>query len=136
MSSHKHIIGSDRLGIASAVLCMIHCMIVPLAFVLKVWWSNHTVYILPSWWGMLDYFFLVISFIAVFHSSSHALSRNIKVSFWFFWAVLTTAIIFEDAIHWLAYVASAGLITTHLINLRMQRSLKKARIARSFAPNV
>lgn len=124
MDQHQHShTGSDRLGIASAVLCMIHCMVVPLAFVLKVWWSGHTAYVLPTWWGLIDYFFLVISFVAVYHSAGHALSKMVKRSFWFFWGVLTVAILFENYIHWLAYFASAGLIATHLVNLRMQQRI-------------
>jgi hypothetical protein len=125
MEVHQHKTGSDRVGIVAAVLCMIHCMIVPLAFALKVWWSTHTIYTLPWWWGMLDYFFLVVSFIAVYHSSSHAVSKGVKFSFWFFWGVLTLAIVFEGYIHWLAYLASTGLIATHVVNLRMQGRIGK-----------
>lgn len=121
---HKHNhTGADVLGITSAILCTIHCLVIPALFLLKFWWTDKTVNPLPSWWGMIDYFFLVLSFVAVYHAAGHAGSRRIKRSFWFFWGCLAVAIFFENALHWMAYIASAGLIATHILNIR--RTLAK-----------
>lgn len=118
--------GADRLGIMSAVICTVHCLVVPLLFLLKYWWTNamgKTLWGggLPSWWESFDYLFLVVGFIAVYHASSHAAGKGIRLSLWFFWACLAVAVIFEDTLHWMAYIASAGLIVTHFINIKRHR---------------
>jgi len=128
MMEHKeHNTGADVLGITSAILCTIHCLVIPALFLLKFWWTDKAVSVLPSWWGMIDYFFLVLSFWAIYHAASHANGRKIKRSLWFFWGCLAIAIIFEQQLHWMAYIASAGLITTHFINIR--RTLAKIKVA-------
>ncbi len=114
---------ADRLGIMSAVICTIHCLVVPVLFLLKYWWTSSMGTApwgggLPSWWESFDYLFLIIGFIAVYHASSHAAGRYIKVSLWLFWSCLGVAVVFEHTLHWMAYIASAGLIFTHFINIR------------------
>jgi hypothetical protein len=37
---------------------------------------------------------------------------------WLFWLCLAIAIIFEHRLHWMAYIASTGLIATHVANIR------------------
>ena len=125
MKHKDHNTGADALGITSAVLCTIHCLVIPALFLLKFWWTDKTVNVLPSWWGMIDYFFLIISFVAVYHAASHAGSIQIKRSLWFFWGCLTIAIVFEEALHWMAYIASAGLIISHIINIRRMLAKNK-----------
>lgn len=122
MEKQHYSTGADKVGIASAVICTVHCLVIPVFFLLK-----HAAVgsILPGWWDNLDYFFLVISFIAVYHASSHAAGIAIKYSLWLFWLCLTIAIIFEHSLHWLAYIASTGLIATHVANIR-KHQLKTA----------
>jgi hypothetical protein len=113
---------SDKAGIGSAVLCTIHCLIVPVFFLIKYSvLSGNSGINLPQWWEKLDYFFLVVSFLAVYHSASHTRSTEIKISLWIFWGILAVAIIFESALHNLAYLASAGLVVTHFINIKRMR---------------
>jgi MerC mercury resistance protein len=115
--------GYDMAGITSALLCTVHCLVIPALFLLKFSWTDNNNIKLPDWWESVDYVFLVISFIAVFHSARHTPAKAIKVSLWLFWSILAVAIIFSKDFHWLAYVASAGLITTHFLNiLRMKRN--------------
>jgi len=85
--------------------------------------DSNTAYDIPAWWGKLDYIFLVVSFLAVYHSAGHTRYKEIKLSLWIFWSVLAIAIIFETTIHWAAYIASAGLIVTHFVNImRIRKS--------------
>jgi len=118
---------SDKAGITSAVLCTIHCLAIPLLFLLKVSWTEHATYQLPTWWEKLDYAFLIISFWAVYHSATHTNIMKIKTSLWIFWGILAISIIFQATLHWMAYIASAGLVTTHFINI--MRIKKNIRIA-------
>ena len=118
MAGKKNFINADKAGIASALLCTVHCMVIPALFLIKVWWGANNLINVPPWWERIDYFFLIISFWAVYHAAAHARAVPIRLSLWLFWGVLAVAIIFEKSLHWLAYIASAGLITTHFINLR------------------
>lgn len=119
MSEETVSIQSDRAGIASAVLCMVHCLAVPVFYLTKDWFTA-----LPTWWHQLDYLFLLISFWAVYHSAGHTKLRSIKASLWIFWVILSVSIIFEATLHWMAYVASAGLIATHFINIKRLRKYR------------
>ncbi len=112
--------GSDKAGIASAVLCMAHCLVVPVLFLMKFWVSD-TAHQLPAWWEKLDYLFLVISFAAVYHSAGHTRFKEIKIALWIFWTLLACSIIFSTWLHSVAYLASAGLIAAHYINIRRIR---------------
>ena len=109
---------SDRAGITSAVLCTIHCLVIPVLFLLKFSFTDSSPLNLPSWWEQLDYVFLLVSFLAVYHSANHTPTRQIKISLWVFWAILAISIIFQAHLHWMAYIASAGLVITHFINIR------------------
>ena len=115
---------SDKIGIASAVLCSIHCLIVPVLYLVKVSWAEqHRSFTLPGWWELMDYVFMIISFTAVFHSAGHTPFKSIKFFLWTFWLVLMVSILFSNLLHWMAYIASAGLIITHFMNIRKIRQL-------------
>jgi len=109
---------SDKAGIASAVLCTIHCLVIPILFLLKFSFADSKGCLLPPWWEQLDYVFLAVSFLAVYHSAKHAKSMKVRASLWLFWAILVIAIIFQNTVHWMAYIASAGLVITHAFNIR------------------
>ncbi len=128
----KYSPGADKVGITSAVICAVHCLVIPAVFVVKyaltdgvagslseVWGTG-----LPDWWELLDYVFLAVGLFAVFHAATHAPARGIRIALWVFWLCLAIAVIFEEHLHWLAYIASAGLVTTHFFNIRMHRSGK------------
>jgi hypothetical protein len=122
MTQHKTASISDKAGIGSALLCTVHCLVIPVFFLIKfTWLQGNPAINLPAWWEKLDYFFLLISFLAVYHSAGHTRVREIKISLWIFWGILAIAIIFEATLHNMAYLASAGLVATHFINIRRMR---------------
>lgn len=129
--SSKYTAGADKLGIASAIICAVHCLVIPAIFLIKYSWADSVTSVhaghevLPYWWHALDYVFLIIGFVAVFHASTHAAGRGIKFALWFFLACLAVAVVFEEQLHWMAYVASAGLVTTHFINIRRHKKKLK-----------
>ncbi len=122
---------SDKVGITSAVLCTIHCLVIPALFLLKGWYADSTTAKLPHWWESMDSIFLVISFVAVYHSSTHTKVKEIRMALWASWCLLALAIVFSSHLHWLTYVASAGLISTHFINIRRIRRINRAYSANS-----
>lgn len=101
-------------------------MVVPLIFLVRFSLTDTTVahvhaghHILPGWWESLDYVFLAVGFYAVFHAAGHAASKAVKKLLWLFWVCLAAAVVFHAHLHWLSYFASAGLIGTHLFNIRL-----------------
>lgn len=125
-------IQSDKAGIASAVLCMIHCLAVPVFFLMRYWFADaNIIHALPVWWERVDYVFLLISFWAVYHSAGHTRYKEIKMALWTFWSILAIAILFEATLHWMAYIASAGLITTHFVNIKRLRKSSHNSLSRN-----
>lgn len=133
--SHKYTPGADKVGITSAVICAVHCLVIPAIFLIKFSLSDSaglgsgTVKLgtgLPGWWETLDYLFLLVGFYAVYHASTHAPAKGIKVSLWFFWFCLAIGVVFEQQLHWMAYIASAGLVLTHFVNIRKHRAITAA----------
>jgi hypothetical protein len=101
--------------------------VIPAIFLLKYSWADTTGAAvgkagwgsgLPHWWEMLDYIFLIVGFVAVYHAANHSAKKNIKWFLWFFWICLAIAVVFEQKLHWMAYIASAGLIITHFFNIK------------------
>ena len=75
---------SDTIGALSSGLCMIHCLATPFFFFATTC-SASCCSTAPSWWQWLDYFFLIISFIAVKRSAKLTNSNLVKYSLWMSW---------------------------------------------------
>ena len=74
---NKFYIKSDSLGVAASGLCLIHCIATPFLFAIQplIVYADGA----PIWWKSLDYFFLLISFFAVYQSAKNTSKRvNIK----------------------------------------------------------
>ncbi|KGL63471.1 hypothetical protein PHEL85_0507 [Polaribacter sp. Hel1_85] len=75
----------------------------------------------PSWWKIIDYFFLVISFFAVYRSTQTTSSKWVKPALWFSWFTLFIIII-NEKVAWFSlnekaiYVSALALILLHLYN--------------------
>ena len=85
-------ISLDRVGIISSILCMIHCIGTPFLFIAKAC-STSCCSDAPLWWQIIDYLFLVISFIAIYSVSKKSTLRWLKLSFWISWFVLLITIL-------------------------------------------
>jgi hypothetical protein len=108
----KSLIKSDWLGIASASLCVVHCLFTPFLIFIA---SN------LSWWHEVSYLFLIISFFAAYEASKHTESKVALGIIWSSFVALAICIIFEDDYHFLheiSYLASLGLIIGHIYNLK------------------
>jgi hypothetical protein len=103
---------SDYIGIASASLCVVHCVITPF---LILFFTN------TVWWEKFSYFFLLLSFISAFQATEHSKNRKILSLIWCSFALLAIGIIFEDdfpKLEIISYLASLCLIIGHILNIR------------------
>lgn len=104
--------GSDYLGIASATLCVAHCILAPF-LILAV--SKY------AWWEHLTYVFLALSFYAVYEAIKAKPPTYILVLICGSFALMTIFLLLEAS--WkiaepLSYIASLGLVVGHILNIR------------------
>lgn len=110
---------SDRIGVLASALCMIHCVATPFIFIAQC--TTTCCDVAPDWWIWIDYFFLTISFFAVYHSSQNTTKKFIKSALWISWSLLFVTIINERLLlihfpHALKYIAGSLLVILHLYN--------------------
>lgn len=110
---------NDKLGIGSALVCTIHCLITPIVLLTiqgAVWWHH------------LNYIFLLISSLAVFNAFKHihiTWIRNVLLSGI---VLLGFGIFLAENIHWFHYVGYMGsccLIFAHTANIYLHLKNKK-----------
>ncbi|BAP31698.1 uncharacterized protein CHSO_2661 [Chryseobacterium sp. StRB126] len=102
----------DAVGISTAALCLIHCIVFPLLLVIPIGIS-HNAYI--------DLGFLAIGALIVYRLTKQITNRKLKSLFWVSIGLIAVSVaadfIFEVHLP-LIYVGAAGLITAHLINFK------------------
>ena len=82
----------DTIGIIAGSLCAIHCISTPFLFIAKAC-STTCCADAPIWWIMIDYFFLLISFLTIFFISKNLNIKWLKISFWASWSLLLFSIL-------------------------------------------
>lgn len=116
---------SDTLGAFASGLCLVHCLATPLIFVVQTC-SASCCEAGPFWWSMIDYFFLVISILAVYHSAKNTSLKWMPLALYLTWIVLTLFIVNEKfqffyLNHLLLYLPAMCLIGLHLYNRKYCR---------------
>ena len=83
---------SDYIGAIAGVLCIIHCIITPLLFLINAELATkQTLFSLQ----LIGYLFLIISFFAVYISALNTTNNTVKVLFFLFWGALLFLILNE-----------------------------------------
>ena len=116
---------SDRIGVLSSGLCMLHCFATPFLFLSQ----SSLIFISVDFtltWFILNYVFLFISFIAIYHSVKNSANRFIRIFLYLFWVVLSGLIINESFETFsipeaATYFSASSLICLHIYNLRYCR---------------
>jgi len=112
---------ADYLGITGSVLCIIHCLITPVAVMTSTLLDHDT---LRFGFLSLDYLFIGVNIVAVWSASRHT-SRPIRLALWSFLTLFALGLLLEDispSAEYVAYAASLGLVFTHLANIRYCRT--------------
>jgi len=111
---------SDILGTFASSLCLLHCIATPFLFIAKAG-SVSCCDITLTWWKFIDYFFLVISFLAIFWSTTTTNIGWIKPSLWLSWFILLIVVLnekfeFFPLAEIAIYIPAFALIILHLYN--------------------
>ncbi|MEO0571655.1 MAG: MerC domain-containing protein [Bacteroidota bacterium] len=120
MNTFRLISKSDIIGSTASFLCLVHCLVTPLLFVAQAEILGHGE-AHPMWWGLLDVFFLVISYFAVWWSGQTTTKSWIRYALWISWIVLTVIVLNEKLAvvplpESAIYMPALSLIVLHLYN--------------------
>ena len=119
MLAKNKVIKSDNLGAFASGLCLIHCIATPFIFVAHTCSASCSG--APTWWSIVDYVFIAVSFLAIYWSVQTTSKDWVKYSLWASWAILLFVIINErleliSLMEQAIYVPALSLITLHLYN--------------------
>ncbi|NEU66866.1 MerC domain-containing protein [Spirosoma agri] len=112
---------ADYIGITGSVLCIIHCLITPILLMSTALLQDDH---LRFGYLSLDYVFIGVNIVAVYFATRHYALPIVKKALWSFLGLFAIAIVLEDVnpiFEYIGYVASAGLVITHLTNIRQHR---------------
>lgn len=119
----------DSIGIIASTLCTIHCIITPFIFIAKACTAT-CCSDAPSWWLMIDYLFLIISFLAIFFISRNLTIKWLQIAFWSSWLLLLLSIlnhsldVFQINSNFI-YIPSSAIIILHFYNLQFCKCQNK-----------
>ena len=113
---------ADYIGITGSVLCIIHCLVTPVLLLTSSVLQNSSA--LRVGYLSLDYVFIGVNFMAVYLATRHFAPTAIKRSLWGFLGLFSVALLLEDTapvFQYITYLASAGLVISHLLNIRQHK---------------
>ena len=111
---------SDYLGAIAGILCIIHCIVTPLLFVINAELAtNQTLLVLQA----IGYIFLIISFFAVYRSALNTTNNVVKILFFLFWSFLLFLILNESfgafrISETFTFISAFSLSALHIYNLK------------------
>lgn len=116
---------ADSIGAAASFLCLVHCVVTPFIFVAQVCTAS-CCETAPDWWKWVDYFFLVVSFFAVYRSAATTSRYWMKLALWISWEALFLMILNEHfgwatLPSWAIYIPALALVFLHLYNWKYCR---------------
>ena len=115
-------INTDSVGIFAGALCMIHCIATPFIFIVKAC-SSSCCADAPLWWTIIDYFFILISFIAIYFSTKNSSVKWIKFALWISWGILLITILNHSLLifnvnKYFIYFPASSIILLHFYNIK------------------
>ncbi|CAI8325015.1 MAG: MerC domain-containing protein [Candidatus Pelagibacter sp. TMED239] len=118
-------VNSDHVGVTASSLCMLHCFFTPLLFLSQATTVSLNQNI-PFLWQSLNFLFLLISLLAIYHTVKNSSRLSVKVLLVSSWLILTSLIINEffeiSSIPELyTYASSTSLAGLHVYNLKYCR---------------
>ncbi|OJV54007.1 MAG: hypothetical protein BGO31_11595 [Bacteroidetes bacterium 43-16] len=111
----------DLLGMSAALLCLVHCVVLPLLVFIPIGIS-HNPYI--------DLLFLLIGAWSVYKTSKRSKRTSVKYMLWAGLLLITISIAMDIFLHLhspLMYVGVAVLVAGHVLNMRTHHQSKQMR---------
>ena len=111
----------DTVGAIASSLCVIHCLMTPLLFAAQSLTAVHE-HSAPVWWQNLDFLFIIISFIAIYHSTKNSNNISIKYALWIncfalFFLILNEKTEWFSLAEIITYIVAFSLASLHIYNL-------------------
>ena len=111
---------SDYIGATAGVLCIIHCIITPLLFLINAELATKLALCALQFIG---YVFLIISFFAVYRSALNTTNNTVKVVGFLLWGALLFLILNESfgafrIAETFTFISAFSLSALHIYNLK------------------
>lgn len=103
---------ADKLGITSAILCIIHCLTLPSLMIMGFGFLSHPI---------VTVLFVSVSFISIFTISKEKVGRRLITFFWFASFGLVISMVLEGQLQIFAYTSylfSLAIIVGHVVHMR------------------
>lgn len=129
--SVKIIPQSDIVGAVASGLCALHCIATPFLFIAQSCSATGCCESGPTWWSLIDYLFIGITFFAVYHSGKKSSKSWLKHVLFTIWGILSFLVI-NEKVHFLniseswKYLTAFGLISLHMYNLKYCQCSEKS----------
>lgn len=123
---------ADKLGLTGSVLCLVHCMALPVLAAFSTGLAGGVPHIHGQLFPGDDYFFILLAVVAVLFSLKYVRSKKIAISLVVCILLFSVPMGLSHHIHflhqfeWLSHIGAIGLAVTHWLNLRSLRTQKNA----------
>jgi MerC mercury resistance protein len=110
---------SDKIGITASILCLIHCLALPILFTV----SADTLHLVNHEMPIIDYIFAGVALVAAYLSARKTTNTKVKIAFGVGWAFFILGVLLHDNpyLFILLHIGSIILIITHLKNIHSCR---------------
>ncbi|MDY7394281.1 MerC domain-containing protein [Aureibaculum sp. 2210JD6-5] len=112
MTPMKKILWADKLGMANAFLCIIHCLTVPTLLTMGIGFLHHPI---------IAYLFILITFISIYKATNGQLFKRTSVFLWVAFVGFVISILLEEHSEIFEYgmfLFSSLIILGHFYNIR------------------
>ena len=118
-----HTLNSDKMGIVSSLLCLLHCAITPILFISQPNILDNYQELPELWWRLASLLIIPVSLYAVYKSYKNTTSRSLGIIMWLCCFTLLATIINEafkifSLEEYFSYGASITLGFLHVYNLK------------------
>lgn len=123
---------ADIMGISASILCMIHCLAIPVMISIGFIFSpvdSHTHEHDHGHfdWHWVDFIFVAFAILAVANAAKSTQSKSIKIALWVAVSIFSIGVMLHDVFNWMLYIsltASIALVIIHIINWKFHRKCK------------
>ena len=112
MLQTNKIFWADKLGIASAILCMIHCLAVPTLLTMGISFLKSPV---------IAILFILLAFVSIYKTTKGKFYKGVSVLLWIAFAGFVISILLEERAKIFQYtmnISSVGIIIGHLYSIK------------------